>query len=211
MPFPNAHTRITWFGDAYSQQEEWSTGVRLNGVAAPSPAQLDSLDAAFAALFSSGALETSGAVRYLGVKSAPQDVAGLYPANASALIKLRAQPLVGGSQGMGLPQATIVATLTTATPRGLANEGRMYLPATAHTPTIEGRISSAQATAVASAVVTFVNAVDAVGIGTVSVFSKVLAGAVRDVTGVRIGRVIDTQRRRRNRIPELYVRASTGN
>jgi hypothetical protein len=213
MPFPNAHLRVTWFGDGWASQEEWSTGLRINGIAMPSAAQLDSLDAAFAALFSNPNIVTTRAVRYLGVKVAPQDVNGLYGASGVAKEKLRATPLATTNAG-GLPQATMVATLTTATPRGLANEGRMYLPATTLVPADDGRIVAGIAESYRDAVVTFINAVDAVGLGPVSVFSKgtpkTPGGAVRDVTGVRLGRVVDTQRRRRNRIPEMYVSAATG-
>ena len=213
MPFPNPHLRVTWFGDGWSQQEEWSTGLRINGVVMPTDAQMTSLDSAFSALFADAALSTSGAVRYLGCKVAPQDVNGLYGNTGVAKEKIRATPQALPTTATGLPQATVVATLTTATPRGRANEGRMYLPATWKVASADGRISSGDATAIATAVVTFINAVDAVGLGAVSVFSKgnllTPAGAVRDVKGVRIGRVIDTQRRRRNRIAEMYVLAAT--
>lgn len=208
MPFPRPHLKVTFFGDGWSQQEEWSTGLRLDGQTMPTDAQMTSLENAFVALFGNSALVTSQHVRYLGCKVAPQDVSGLYGADGNAKEKLRTTPLAGTGTG-GLPQATVVATLTTASPRGLANEGRMYLPSTGMLPIADGRVMATTATGVATAVVTFLNAVDAIGIGNVAVFSKTREGAARDVTGVRVGRVIDTQRRRRNHIPELYVTAAT--
>lgn len=214
MPYPSAHLRVAWFGDGWSQQEEWSTGLRIDGTTMPTDAQMTSLDSAFAVLIATSALATSNAVRYLGVKVSPQDADGLYGAG-TAKEKIRSTVQVGNSANTGLPQSTVVATLTTATPRGPANEGRMYLPATSNTAGVDGRMLSATAVSINSAVVTFINSVNAIGIGQVSVFSKGTplspGGAKRPVTGVRTGRVIDTQRRRRNRITELYVSAAVGN
>lgn len=210
MPFPRPHLRVTWFGDAWAQQEEWSTGLRLDGTTLPTPSQLEALDTAFAILFSGPGVAPANGVRYLGVKVAPQDVNGKYGAEGQAVEYIRPAPLTANF-GTGLPQATMVATLTTATPRGLANEGRMYLPATVHRAAPDGRVVEGVATDLLSAMQNFLPAVDAVGIGQVTVFSATRAGAARDVTGVRIGRVVDTQRRRRNRIAELYVSGSLGN
>lgn len=214
MPFPNAHLRVSWFGDGWAQQEEWSTGLRLDSTAMPSDAQMQALDAAFGALFTNPNLAITSSVRYLGLKVAPQDVNGRYPADAQSKEFLRATPLQTNGAG-GLPQATLAATLTTATPRGLANEGRMYLPATVIQPAADGRVSTGIAEDYMEAVITFINAVNDVGVGLVTVFSagtpKTPVGAKREVTGVRVGRVVDTQRRRRNSIAELYVSAGLGN
>jgi hypothetical protein len=209
MPFPRAHTRIAWSGIGWNSQEEWSTGLRLDSVAVPTAAQMSSLSAAFVTLYNSAALQTSSGLTYLGLKAAPVTVDGKYPAGASAVEWVHPTG-IGTSHPSGLPQATIAVTFTTATKRGLANEGRMFLPATSLTPSSDGRITNAQATSIANAVVSFVNAVDAVGVGSATVFSQVREGAARDITGVRVGRVIDTQRRRRNNIAEMYVTAATG-
>jgi hypothetical protein len=175
----------------------------------PSAAQLTSLDNAFATLFSGTSLSVLSAVRYLGLKVSPQNVEGQYGGDSvNAVEKLRTTPLVGAGAA-GLPQATIVASLKTAMPRGLANEGRMYLPASARMPDATGRLPVQTAEQIASAVATFVSSVNAVGLGNVTVFSKTREGAARAVTGVRLGRVVDTQRRRRNQIAELYVDATT--
>jgi hypothetical protein len=174
----------------------------------PTPAQLTSLDNAFASLFSNNGLSVVAAIRYLGVKVSPQNADGLYGGDANAVEKIRAAPLVGPGVG-GLPQATIVASLKTATPRGLANEGRMYLPSSSRMPEVNGRLPSSTAEVIANLVATFISSVNAVGLGDVTVFSKTREGAARKVTGVRLGRVVDTQRRRRNQITELYVDATT--
>jgi hypothetical protein len=212
VPFPRAHQRITWFGDAWQQQEEWSTGLRVDGTVPPTLAQLQALDDAFSThIMSSGFMSISTPVRYVGLKVAPQDVNGLYgDGQAKEFLRPSVQT---GVPGIGLPQATVVATLTTDTPRGLANEGRMYLPSTSNLPASDGRLSGQTVVGIRDAVIAFINAVDAVGIGSVSVFSKgtpmLPNGVARDVTGVRIGRVVDTQRRRRNSIPELYIAGVT--
>lgn len=203
MTYPSSHLRVTWFGDAWMQQEEWSTGLRLDGTTLPTTAQMDALDTAFQTLFSSSAAKTSYGARYWGVKVAPQNSEGLYGETGQAVEKIRPAVHFTANSG-GLPQATLAVTLTTGTLRGLANEGRMYLPATSHLPSDDGRITLAQADALRSVVVDFIVAVNAVGLGPVTVFSKVGTGAKRAVNGVRVGRVIDTQRRRRNQISEEY-------
>jgi len=122
-----------------------------------------------------------------------------------------------------IPQSTLAVTLTTALPRGYASKGRLYLPPSAnYTPTVaDGKISAALAGEYAASLKRLINAINADPlIGNVAVFSRGRgvpsydpdtnkitytypnAGAVNNVTGVRVGRVVDTQRRRRRQLTE---------
>lgn len=211
MAFPSPHLRVTWFGDAWNSVEEWSTGLRIDGETMPDATQMTALDTAFNALYVNTALGTSGGTRYLGLKVAPQTEDGLYGDGVNSLEKIRVTPTAGPGL-VGVPQNTIAATLTTALSRGLANEGRMYLPCTNHKAAVDGRITIVQAEAIRAAMITFLDAVNDVGIGRITVYSRGRKeggtygpGAAHAVTGVRIGRVIDTQRRRRNHLAEEYV------
>jgi len=110
------------------------------------------------------------------------------------------------------PQETIVHTIETGIPRGLASRGRMYLPPQLWAPVAaDGRISVSNATNSAAALgklITSLNALfdtDATGDETqlrAGVASNTRSGAFRVATSVSVGRVIDTMRSRRNKFQE---------
>jgi hypothetical protein len=110
------------------------------------------------------------------------------------------------------PQLACVATLTTLAERGLASKGRMYFPPTQGIADIatDGRISATNAYNFASAVYTLFGNINGVytaatsGTGLVGVASSVGAGMFRSVQGVRVGRVPDTMRSRRNKQLEAF-------
>lgn len=108
-------------------------------------------------------------------------------------------------------QCTIAVSLTTGYTRGAAHRGRFYLPAPA-TPieATTGLMPASVATSLAGSTKTFLEAVaDVPGLDTPlsltpCVMSQRSGGAHRPITGVEVGRVVDTQRRRRKSIPERY-------
>lgn len=123
-------------------------------------------------------------------------------------------------QGSAAPfQCAHVASLRTAARRGIAHVGRIYIPAAgvAILPTghIDGQVRDDVGTAVGRLVRQLNEAAtQADGITTqVSVVSRGVGGAKgnpdpgpwKPVTHIRVGSVIDTQRRRREGIPELYA------
>jgi hypothetical protein len=55
--------------------------------------------------------------------------------------------------------------------------------------------------------VALIGAINGAGAGPVSVGSSLGAGSLLPVNGIRLGKVVDTQRRRRNAIAEEYVSA----
>lgn len=204
MPYTQPHGYLTILGDAYSGTEEWQVGLRLDGTTPPTTAQLESIDSAVTAFLQTGNLSFPLGRRYIGLKWAPQDVNGRYPDGEDAVEWFRPTPLSGGASG-GYPQIALVLSLRTARARGYASNGRMYFPSAA-TPTAgDGRITLANAEAVAAAGATLIASIALVGLGEPVVMSTVGAGRTEPITGVRVGRVMDTQRRRRNQIPEEYT------
>lgn len=116
----------------------------------------------------------------------------------------------GGALGTW-PQMTLAATLLTARSRGLASKGRMFLPAPMMgSPDANGQMASNVAASFANHVATFVNAVDAAlpSGWRPSVMSNVREGASEVITGVQVGTVPDTQRRRRSAMEEVYLKSS---
>lgn len=117
----------------------------------------------------------------------------------------------GGDSGQVVPQASVVLSLRSGFTIGGGNYGRMFLPHTmlpleSNSP----RCSVANAGEAAEDAVTFVNSVsgtlNAALTATVfpAIMSQVGGGSSKGVTAIAVGRVTDTQRRRRNRLDEGY-------
>jgi hypothetical protein len=127
------------------------------------------------------------------------------------------EPILGdttshrGSARSVLPQATIVLSLRTASSFGGGNFGRMYLPHTALPMIANSAVSEDSTTsALASAAADFLDAVterinlDSGSVIFPAVMSQGATPSGKKITKVLVGRVTDTQRRRRNRLDEGY-------
>jgi len=106
------------------------------------------------------------------------------------------------------PQDTLVLSLRSGLSFGDANFGRMYIPHTmAALDTGTARMTAAKASLIAGDFDTFISTVNltmdsqVAGSGVV-ILSQKGAGTVKAPLQVGCGRVIDTQRRRRNRLDE---------
>lgn len=203
MPYTSAHGKLTILGDSYSSQEEWSVGLRLIGTTVPTPAQLSTVNTAVGTFLSTTGLFFPAGHRYLGLKWAPQDVNGFYGDNGESVEWWRPTPQVGSA--LGAPQLALVLSLRTARARGFASNGRMYFPSANLPDSATGLISTTHANAVAAAGGALMTAIRGSGVGSPAVMSTVGDGRTEAVLGVRIGRVLDTQRRRRNALPETYT------
>lgn len=108
-------------------------------------------------------------------------------------------------------QCSVVQTLVAGT-RGKGRFGRIYLPPQSYAITSDGLIDNGLATtmfATNNALLTALSdkpGLDA-GWGLVVAGSTGPAGTLRDVTEVRMGKVADTQRRRRRSLDEAYLTA----
>lgn len=107
------------------------------------------------------------------------------------------------SANPGLPQATVAMSLTTALARGLAHQGRVY-PPTCVAVQADGRMAADLSTQMMSSFKTLILALNAANAGKVVIFSGVRGLWWQQVLGVKCGRVVDTQRRRRRNLIESY-------
>lgn len=135
--------------------------------------------------------------------------------DAGLLIAQTERAPAGGSlQGNGTikmpPQAAVVISLQTIIP-GAKGRGRMYLPLLAITLDTGGRIPSTTVTDIVEdfggALNTMLTGIAAGGLVPgvfLGVASGLGPGAVYPVSKVRVGNVVDTQRRRRDALPESY-------
>ena len=117
-------------------------------------------------------------------------------------------PPVGSSSTSFPPQLTIVWSWGTDISRGPASRGRVYTPNAGIAYSTGGIISTVaqnnQLDAAKGLLTVLGNQEDTGGVlVSPSVVSSM--GARRGILSVRVGAVVDTQRRRRNRLPENYV------
>jgi len=204
--YPRNHLLLTVEGDAWAQQEIWQFGLHFDS--AVLPANTAAIDAAIAAWFT--ASNASEYVRYIGFKAAIIAPDGKYPPSHVPLVFTRTQPLSGSStNGQLVPQASLAVTLTTALARGRGHAGRIYPPPMAYTIQSNGQILDTT-NAIPPKWVTFLNAL-ITAVGARLVIASQAAGTFTPVTGIRLGKVVDTQRKRRNHLPESYVTAAIVN
>lgn len=121
---------------------------------------------------------------------------------------------VSGRAGHSAPQLATCISLRGDRTRGPGSNGRWYQPSTGGAmPDLSGQMSLAQANATLAAALTFLAAVKGVGgVGPIpgpwvpQLVGTGLGGSHNsNVTEVRVGRVLDTQRRRRDALDEAYV------
>jgi hypothetical protein len=210
MPRP-AHILTTFsgiFGAEGSAYEEWSFGLRSTGSVA-------------AGAHSAAAIAASGAYR--------DNIVGIMPANV-ALTKVRVASVgtdgkVATTAGGAYLQADYVLTRAGSGPEinmpthvacvaslktvraDATGKGRIFLPWPAFTPGMDRLLSESNAATVAAAVKGLLQQLNGIsGFGVVAVMSS--KGYASNVTAVRVGRVPDTQRSRRNRRPEGYAESA---
>lgn len=117
-----------------------------------------------------------------------------------------------GAVAPALPDFVMLAwSWRTARSRGPASNGRIYPPNVIGTPSGVTRASSAEVAlhvTAAKALLTLLAQSRAVTGGNVAwvpgVYSNVGAGAYSDITGIRVGDVMDVQRRRKDKLKENY-------
>jgi hypothetical protein len=121
-----------------------------------------------------------------------------------------------GGDPLIVPQCSVVGSLRSGLSTGAANFGRMYFPHTQLGPqTGSPRASGAQATAAVGSFETFISTVESnvngqLTLGTLEAFimTQKTGFASKRVAQVAVGRVNDTQRRRRNQLVEEYAFAT---
>jgi len=223
MPtYSDSFYRVTMFGNSFSGAEEWATSFTIGNSTggdvgqAPTQAYVDSIAALWQTFFTSAASNISSAFTTVGVKVALISTAGTAdPGNT--VFHYFSPEITGGGGATRMPaQCSIVATLATAKVRGFGSKGRMYLPGGNPTVNADGRFTTTTATAIAGALKTFFDGINALTApGGAGPYEAVLMSAevvgvpgrapeMNPITQIRVGNVYDTQRRRRNQLQEQY-------
>nr|CRY97227.1 hypothetical protein [uncultured prokaryote] len=213
MPYSTNHLLITGSGQMFGG-DIWSCGVRTGppgGSTDNSALQtlVDTLAGRWATMFSTLGLYIASATNLEVVQVRYVSAAG----QTLQAVENRPRPAVKGNGTASLPpQCSLVASLLTNVP-GRRFNGRIYLPLSCSLMTSEtGRVAPAAATQIGGAIADMLNGINtdlaaAAQDTSVSIQSTRSVGAdfVFRVTSVRVGDVIDTQRRRRSALRESYT------
>lgn len=224
MPYDQEFLRVTWGFTVLNSLEIAQTNLNLSGPDDPlwsAESAINEIDfdvtgplllARMNTLMANANLRWANYSLLNWVRMAAVRVTGLE--YEPPLLFEDATPAAGTNAGV-VPQASLVLSLRSGLSTGPARFGRMYLPHTQPnldnpTPFVAGTVTALLATASA----TFVNGVasDVNAVTTqeaaAMIMTQVTGGISRRVAQVAIGNVIDTQRRRRNQLPETYAVAS---
>lgn len=204
MAYSEEHLRLT-FGGTLGPDETWTTGLRFRIPTVPGETDLEDVGLRFYEFLTDTGVQMCQYVRLTWAKLAVVGTDGRYPEDVEAVLWEPESPL-GGTGGVNMPpQVTLAVTLETGTQRGRAARGRMYLPPTSLLPEATGMLTVTQATNVATAAASFMEDVTDLMGGPALVMSNIGAGTSRSINAVSVGRVLDTQRRRRRSILEERI------
>ena len=210
--------RVTLSGTMFGGAEEWSTGFFLGNegadVADASQLAADAIRNAWITFFTNSGSAISNAYSFTQCKIAAIGADGhteldqvyySYPTTAT---------VGGGGAFVNPAQCALAVTLLSGTPRGKGSKGRMYLPGINMSPTgTTGKLNSTAINTLATNVKTFFDTID----GSFDVPQQLILAArgtgpipglnARNdyVETIRVGDVMDTQRRRRNQLVETYT------
>lgn len=217
MAYAFSVTRVTITGDCFSGLEHWTTGFYVGyvdaGASNPTQTAVDNIAARWTTFFQNSSSNVSTNYRTLSVKMAQLTTSGATMLN-NVVYYNYGTPIAGASSGTdNPPQIALVATLTTNTPRGIGSKGRMFLPGIRAAVDSTAHISSTTVGTIATNFQTFLNGVNTdLGVaGDIILASKgratgtPVAPVNTLVTGIKLGNVYDTQRRRRNELNEVYT------
>lgn len=218
--------QLQWGGTLHSPQEIWSCSLKCavpTGADAAGSSNVDALDVgallnapaglaqAVINYHTNPALVLSSAAKLTFVKANKIDVDGRYIEDQTY-----EHPVsnLGGASVIDprFPtQISLCVSLTTGFSRGTAHRGRFYLPMPNEALASDGRYTAAYPLAVANRSMIFVNDINTVfstagsPVRVCVMSKKDGASGQRAVSGIEVGRVLDTQRRRRNAMNEQYV------
>lgn len=207
-PFSTQHWYLQW-GGKLPGSEQWSCGLRLapeSGVTPTNdPAMLAAAVTAVQAFHTSADAKVGSVAKLSFVKLNLIGVDGRYVEDVT--METPIADVAGGGASTMPNQVALAISLVTGFSRGPAHRGRFYIPVPAvPVEATTGLIAAATATTIKGAAQTFVDALNAIPNSYVAVMSRKFGSpAVRPVTGVEVGRVLDTQRRRRRSLAEQYA------
>lgn len=214
------HLYLTFGGTLGSSEEQWQCGLRfvlwdavlplvpITPVEGNAAQLLTAVEELLPPLIESEFMNLSDAVNLEWAKTAAIGADGEYMFGSDPAIVDYDPVVTGDATGGANPySASMVLSFNTTNSRGLASRGRMYLPLPAH-PTIQSSGKYADTGVVAAQAAFVINSLS-VGIddslqATPAVLSLQDA-AYAFITEVRVGDVMDTQRRRRRQLVESYA------
>lgn len=206
--FDTLHLYCQW-GGTLPGGDEWSCGVRIaptSGTAiAYSDTMLNAMATAVEAWHTNGKISPRALLTF--TKLNVINNAGKYNDPVTHEHIHANVPGTGVDSRTPPNQIALAVSLTTGFTRGPAHRGRFYMPLPTILVQTDGLISAADRDTVVTPALTFLAALNtAAGSGqAVAVMSrKSGAAGHRAVTGIQVGRVLDTQRRRRNKLAETY-------
>jgi hypothetical protein len=220
--YASIHHHVTLFGDMFGGNEIWTTGFSLgqtNGGdedQAPTEAEAQAIAEAFRSMWVLSTNSFSSSYRFTGVKVAHVNTLGKSDTALTRFYNLPTQAAGPTTSNTPLAQAALVVTLQTLKQRGRGSKGRMYLPGLAEPVGTDGKLATTNVTRVANQMKIFFDAVNASAAvpGVVVLNSAEVAGTpykapeMNRVASVKVGNVVDTQRRRRNKLVEQYQLAT---
>lgn len=213
------HLKIVFRGIFATSPEEWSFSTKWNsdltGTWDAEPDNIDEggiLDAA-TGLFNSS--KFAGGMKMIEWRAYNIKSDGLTEGNPrQVLIAPGSEPQ--GSAGVRFPPQVSLCVTTEGASRGPARFGRFYLPGPAAAVNADWRMTEADCEAYLALAVDFLkavsNSIDVTGsprsVEMINV-SGIGTGSKQIVDTVRVGRVYDTQRRRRGQLEEAYEVSGT--
>lgn len=222
-PYAFAVNRVTISGDCFSGAEVWTTGFFLGSESADA-VDPDGLAAEIApywtTFFTTANSTVASTYRSLQVKVSHIGADGVTDGALTDYYDWVTPPTGNAGPTSMPPQTSLVCTLTSNLTRGAGAKGRMYLPGINGAVTTSGKVTGTTPTNASLNLKTMFDAinsdVDIPGqliLASHGPVTKVLPGPVNTyfdplnvlVTGLRIGDVYDTQRRRRNGLTEFYT------
>lgn len=208
-PYDAEHLYVQW-GGKLPGGEQWSCGLRMAKIG---PGDLNSgagllvgVGAALVKYHTHQDTAISQAAKLSFVKVNAIGLDGRYLGNETNEATYADVPGAWANLPRHPNQVTWAVSLLTGFSRGAAHRGRFFLPLPMADMTADGRVSTTYQTALknqSNILLADLNAVDPNY--EVAVFSrKMLAATHRKVTECAVGRVLDTQRRRRASLMEDY-------
>jgi hypothetical protein len=208
-PFDGGHLYLQW-GGKLPGNEQWSNGLRLAPVAAANSGDPAGLIAGCVAAIQAWHVHVDSAIHPFAklsfVKLNMINTAGHY-ATDETFETILADVAGGGSSTVYTAnQLALAISLKTAVSRGAAHRGRFYAPLPTPYVTTDGTIAAADRDKIKARATALLAALNAVSANyDVAIYSRKAGNpGHRLVTGIEVGRVLDTQRRRRRSVAELY-------
>lgn len=211
MTYAVPHLRLVVSGTLYAT-DRFSWGLSLmrdfnSSAEAPATVPQGVIDAVVAMHTNTGASIASNARLDL-IKLNEIGTNGRYLNQGETVLHEFETPVAGPGGHFQAPQIALAVTLGTAKRRGRAHSGRFYLPVPGAGGST-GMIDAGRQATIAAGALDMINDLEAALPGwAVAVMSDVGTGTQERVTHVKVGRVLDTIRSRRNAFTEEYVESA---